>query len=121
MDQTVKENSQICNVNQDLRFNDHVTRTCNDKEKSQRTVKVLDDDIDNPFPNDGIESMSSLLETVQLNLVKMKIPVKLLVGSVINVTSKFITNSTVAIIAAIKDKQIEIEKLMRASEKNVIF
>ena len=87
----------------------------------QRTVKVLDFGIDNSFPNDGIESMSSLLETVQLNLVKMKIPVKLLVGSVINVTSKFITNSTVAIIAAIKDKQIEIEKLMRASAKKVIF
>ena len=32
-DRIVKENSQICNVNQDLRYNDHVTCTHNDMEK----------------------------------------------------------------------------------------
>ena len=37
-DRIVNENSQIRNVNQDLRFNDHVTRTRNDMEKSQRTA-----------------------------------------------------------------------------------
>ena len=81
-------------------------------EKSQRTVKVLDVDLDNSFPNGVIENMSSLCETVRSNLVKMRIPVELLVGSVINVTSKVITNSTVpvAIITATKDKKIEIEK-----------
>ena len=53
----------------------------------------------------------------------MKIPVELLVGSVIKVTSKFIVNSTVpvAIIAATKDKKIEIEKIMRASAKKVVL
>ena len=53
----------------------------------------------------------------------MKLPVKLLAGCVINVTSKVITNSTVpiAIIAATKDKKIEIEKFMRASAKKVVF
>ena len=53
----------------------------------------------------------------------MKIPVELLIGSVINVTSKFIVNSTVpvAIIAATKDKKIKIEKIMRASAKKVVF
>ena len=39
-DRIVKENSQICNVNQDLRFNDHVTCTRNDMEKSQRTFML---------------------------------------------------------------------------------
>ena len=109
-DQIVKENSQIRNVNQDLRYNDHVTRTRNDMEKLQRTVKVLDVDLDNSFPNGVIENMSSLCETVRSNLVKMRIPVKLLVGSVINVTSKVITNSTVpvAIIPATKDKKLRL-------------
>ena len=53
----------------------------------------------------------------------MKIPVELLIGSVINVTSKFIVNSTVpvAIIAATKDKKNKIEKIMRASAKKVVF
>ena len=112
MDWIVKENSQIRNVNQDLPYNDHVTRTRNDMEKLQRTVKVLDVDLDNSFPNGVIENMSSLRETMRSNLVKMRIPVDLLVGSVINVTSKVITNSTVpvAIITATKDKKIEIEK-----------
>ena len=89
-------------------------------EKSQRTVKVLDINLDNSFLSDVIENISSLQETVQSNLVKMKIPVELLVGSVINITSKVITNSTVpvAIIAATKDKKIEIEKLMGASAKS---
>ena len=112
MDLIVNENNQICNVNQDLGFNEHVTCTRNDMEKSQRTVKVLDVDIDNSFPNSVIENMSSLRETVWSNLVKMKIPVKLLVGSVINITSKVITNSTV---------QVEIEKWMRVSAKKVVF
>ena len=96
---------------------------CNDMEEAQRTVKVLHVDLHNSFPNGMIENMSSLRETMQLNLVKMKLPVKLLVGSVINVTSKVITNSTVpiAIIAATKDKKIEIEKFMRASAKKVVF
>ena len=118
-DQVVNENSQIRNVNQDLRFNDHVTRTRNDMEKSQRTVKFLDVDIDKSFPNSVIENMSSLRETVRSNLVKMKIPVKLLVGCIINIMIKVITNSTVpvAIIAATKDKKTEIEKLMSASAK----
>ena len=86
-------------------------------------MKVLDVNLDNSFLNDVIENMSSLPETVRSNLVKMKIPVKLLVGSVINITSQVITNSTVpvAIIAATKDKKIEIEKLMRASAKKVVF
>ena len=92
-------------------------------EKSQRTVKVLDGDIDNSFPNSVIENMSSLRETVRSNLVKMKIPVKLLVGCIINIMIKVITNSTVpvAIIAATKDKKTEIEKLMSASAKKVVF
>ena len=60
----VKENSQICNVNQDLRFNDHVTLTCNDVEKAQRTIKVLDINLDNSFHNGMIENMSSLSETM---------------------------------------------------------
>ena len=53
----------------------------------------------------------------------MKIPVKLLIGSVINITSIVITNSTVpvAIIAATKDKKNEIKKLMRTSAKKVVF
>ena len=55
--------------------------------------------------------------------VKMKKPVELHVGSVINIMSKVITNSTVpvAIIAATKDKKIEIEKLMCTSAKKVVF
>ena len=67
--------------------------------------------------------MSSLCETVRSNFVKMKLPVKLLVGSVINVTYKFITNSTfpVTIIAATKDKKIKIEKCMQATAKKVVF
>ena len=48
-DRIVKENKQIRNANQDLRYNDHVTRTRNDMEKSQRTVKVLDVGLDNSF------------------------------------------------------------------------
>ena len=53
----------------------------------------------------------------------MKLPVKLLAGCVINVTSKVITNSTVpiAIIAAIKDKKIEIEKFMLAPAKKLFL
>ena len=109
-DRIVNENSQNLNVNQDLRFNEHVTRTRNDMERSQRTVKVLDVDIDNSFPNGVIENMSSLRETVRSNLVNMKIPVELLVGWVINIRSKVITNSTVpvAIIAATKDKKLRL-------------
>ena len=92
-------------------------------EKLKRTVKVLDAHLDNSFPNGLIENMSALRETVCSNLVKMRIPVNLLVGSVINVTSKVITNSTVpvAILAATKDKKIKIEKIMRASAKKVVF
>ena len=59
-DQIVKENSQICNMNQDLRYNDHVTCTRNDMEKLQRTVKVLDVDLDNSFQNGVVENMSAL-------------------------------------------------------------
>ena len=59
-DRIVKENNQIRNVNQDLQYNDHVTRTHNDMEKSQRTVKVLEVDLDNSFPNGVIENMSAL-------------------------------------------------------------
>ena len=42
----------------------------------------------------------------------MKIPAELLVGAVINVTSKVITNCTVpvAIIAATKDKKLKLRK-----------
>ena len=111
-DRIVNENSQICNFYQNLRFNDHVTRTCNDMEKYQRTVKVLNLGIVNSVPNGVIENMGSLRETVRSNLAKMKIPVELLLRSVINVTSNVIINSTVpvAIIAATKDKKIEIEK-----------
>ena len=84
----------------------------NDMEKSQRTVKVLDVDLENSFPNGVIENMSALRETVRSNLFKMKIPVELLAGSVINVTSKVITNCTVpvAIIAATKDKKFKLRK-----------
>ena len=59
-DRIVKENSQIRNVNQDLRYNDHVTRTRNDMEESQRSMKVLNVNLDNFFPNGVIENMSSL-------------------------------------------------------------
>ena len=59
-DRIFKENCQIRNVNQDLQYNDHVTRTHNDMEKSQRTVKVLEVDLDNSFPNGVIENMSAL-------------------------------------------------------------
>ena len=106
-DKIDNENKQIRNANQDLRYNDHVTRTRNDMEKSQRTMKVLDVGLDNSFSNGIIENMNALRETVRSNLFKMKIPVELLVGSVINVTSKVITNCTVpvAIIAATKDKK----------------
>ena len=67
-DRIVNENSQIRNVNQNLRF--QVMRTHNDMEKYQRTVKVLDIFVDNSFPSGVIENMSSLHETVQSNLVK---------------------------------------------------
>ena len=63
-DRIIKENNQIRNGNQDLRYNDHVTPTRYDMEKSQRTVKVLDVDLDNSFPNGVIENMSALRETV---------------------------------------------------------
>ena len=71
-------------------------------------MKVLDVDIDNSFPNGVIENMSSLREAMRSNLVKMKILVELLVGRVINIKFKVITNCTVsgAIIAATKDKKI---------------
>ena len=81
-DRIVNENSQIRNVNQDLRFNDHVTRTRNNMEKYQRTVKVLDFGVDNSFPNSTVPF---------------------------------------AIIATTKDKKIEIEKIMLASAKKVVF
>ena len=81
-------------------------------EKSQRTVKVLDFGLDNSFPNGVIENMSTLRETVQSNLNKMKIPALLLVGAVINVTSKIITTCTVpvAIIATTKDENLNLRK-----------
>ena len=71
-------------------------------------MKVLDIGLDNSFPNSVIENMNALRETVRSNLIKMKIPAELLVGAVINVTSKVITNCTVpvAIITATKDKKI---------------
>ena len=52
----------------------------------------------------------------------MQIPVDLLEGYFINVTSKVFTNSTVpvAIIAETKEK-IAIEKWMRESAKKVVF
>ena len=92
-------------------------------ENLQRTVKVLDVHLDNSFPNRLIENMSALRETLRSNLVKMRIPVDLLVRSVISVTSKVISNSTVpvAIITATKDKKIEIEKIICASAKKVVF
>ena len=92
-------------------------------EKSQRTVKVLDIHLDNSFPNGLIGNMFALRETVRSNLVKMRIPVDLLVRSVISVTSKVITISTVpvAIITATKDKKIEIEKIICASAKKGSF
>ena len=68
-DQIVNENNQIRNVNQDLRFNEQFTRTCNDMEKSQRTVKVSDVGIDNSFSKGLIENMSSLPETKRYHLV----------------------------------------------------
>ena len=120
-DWIVNENSQIWNVDQNLQFNEHVTCTRNDMERSQRTVKVLDVDIDNSFPNGVIESMSSLRETVQSNLVKMKIPVELLVGCVISIMSKVITNSTVpvAIIAATKDKKLRLRNYCAHPQKKL--
>ena len=52
--------------------------------------------LDSSFGNDVIKNMSTLRENVQLSLVNiMKISVELLVGSVINVTTKVITNCTV--------------------------
>ena len=75
-------------------------------------MKVLDVGLDNSFRNGVIENMNALRETVQSNLIKMKIPAVLLVGSVINVTSKVITNCTVpvAIISATKDKKLKLRK-----------
>ena len=106
-DRIVKENQQIRNANQDLRYNNHVTRTRNDMEKSQRTMKVLNISLNNSFPNSVIKNMNALHETVRNNLYKMNIPGELLVGAVINVTSKSIINCTVpvAIIAATKEKK----------------
>ena len=61
-DRIVKENKQIRNANQDLRYNNHVTCTPNDMEKSQRTVKVLNVSLDNSFPDGPIQNMNALCE-----------------------------------------------------------
>ena len=92
-------------------------------EKSQRTVKVLDFGVDNSFPNGVIENMGSLRETLRSNLAKMKIPVETACRIRYQCNFKFIVNSTVpgAIIAATKDTKIEIEKIMHASAKKVVF
>ena len=122
-DRIVKETKQIRNENQDLRYNSHVTRTRSDMEKSQRTVKVLNVDVDNSFRNGVIENMSALRESVKKNLYKIITNADLLAGSIINITAKNVLNNSVpvAILAATKDKKIEIEKLLRASAKKVVF
>ena len=67
--------------------------------------------------------MNALRATMKNNLYKIITLVDLLVSSIKNVTAKAIRNCTVpvAIIAATKEKKMELETLMRASAKKGSF
>ena len=92
-----------------MKYNETVTRTQNDMEKSQSTVKILDMKIDSTNKTGQIDNASLLRDTIRKNLKDIfKIPADLLLGTLIQITSKTLKNGSapVAIIANTKDTKI---------------
>ena len=92
--------------------------------KSQRTVKILDMKIDSSNKTGQIDNSSLMRDTIRKNLLDIfKIQADLLLGTLIQITSKTPKNRSapVAIIANTKDTKIAIEKILRESACKVVF
>ena len=70
-----------------MKYNETVTRTQNDMEKSQRTVKILDMKIDSTNKTRQIDNDALLRDTIRKNIIDIfKIPADLLLGTLIQIT-----------------------------------
>ena len=56
---TLIKKKEIQNSNNDMKYNETVTRTQNDMEKAQRTVKILDMNIDSTNKTGTIDNVAS--------------------------------------------------------------
>ena len=68
-DTLIKENKEIQNSNNELKYNETVTCTQNDMEKSQCTVKILDMKIDRTNKTGQIDNAALLRDTIRKNLI----------------------------------------------------
>ena len=83
-DTLIKENKEIRNLNNDMKYNKIVTRTGNDMEKAQCTVKILSMNIDSNNTTGTINNVASMRDSIRKNLIDMfKIPADLMLGTLI--------------------------------------
>ena len=64
----VKENREICESNQTMKYAQHCENLKKDMEKSQRTVKVLDMPVEDSITNGKIENMNAARDNVKKRL-----------------------------------------------------
>ena len=123
VDRVVNENREIRESNQTMKYAQHCENLKKDMEKSQRTVKVLDMPVEDSITNGKIENMNTARDNVKKTLKdKLNVTPDTLVGSTISINTRSIRegNTPVAIVATDKDKQISIEKALRAASKKVV-
>ena len=123
VDRVVKENREIRESNQNMKYAQHCENLKREMEKSQRTVKILDMPIEDSTINGKIENFNTARDNIKATLkTKMNVAPDTLIGSTISINSKSIRdgNTPVAIVAADKDKKIAIEKALRAASKKVV-
>ena len=123
VDRVVKENREIRESNQTMKYAQHCENLKKDMEKAQRTVKVLDMPVEDSLVNGKIENMNTARDSVRKTLKdKMNVTPDTLVGSTISINTRSIRegNTPVAIVASDKDKKISIEKALRAASKKVV-
>ena len=123
VDRVVKENREIRESNQTMKYAQHCENLKKDMEKAQRTVKVLDMPVEDSLVSGKIENMNTARDSVRKTLKdKMNVTPDTLVGSTISINTRSIRegNTPVAIVASDKDKKISIEKALRAASKKVV-
>ena len=124
IDRVVKENREIRESNQTMKYAQHCEKVKKEMEKSQRTVKVLDMPVEESLIGNKIENTNTARENVKQTLkTKLNVQSDLLYGSTITLNTRAIREGNVpcAIIAADRDKKIAIEKALRAASKKVVF
>ena len=86
-DTLIKEIKEIQNSNKDIKYNKTVSRTQNDMEKAQHTVKILGMNIDSTNTTGTINNVASRKDSIRKNLMDMfKIPADLMLGKLLQIT-----------------------------------